>query len=257
MPVAIEQLDGDEFTTVLLGDASAVRIFVSEGPGEVTGLPVEGSGHPEEEGLILSQIVRASFDGSVNKVFTLTYNPIEISTEEEETAAFEDLPRREEYGGEFLKLPTKILSTGDKWIWDSTPLIQLDDNIDLIKIVPTGQIVITKIYRSLAPLRPLMQAARGKVNDQPFEEHDAGVLLYMGGSAEQFISSVNVGVKKFKVQHVFSVRQPTGIVGPNNDGWQFTWRGPDQGPGATGWDRPKSPNGKFLYETSNFILLFA
>jgi len=256
MSAAVELAEGNIFVDGLQGQ-SATRVFYNT--GSTSGLPALGSLHPESStGLILTEITRSPLDGSptgtgtgTKHQFVCSYGPQDADSIDE-NAAFSELPRRLEMGGELLRIPNENKSDGSKWHWNTTPAKFIEKNIDIVKIIPTGSLILTDVVTSMSTLRPKIIARQGRLNTTTFENFEAGTLLYMGASAEEFIN--NSGSKRWRVSHVFQYRLPTGTSGAGQDGWNYSYRGGGQG--NNGWDRPQDINNNFLYLSTTFSGLF-
>jgi len=254
MAAAIE-LSRDNEITEGQDTLSAQRLFYNE--GTTSGLPALGSTHPENANLFMSSKTRTPFgDRSDAHLFLVNYEPLTSSNQDENTA-FDDLPRRIEYGGEYVKIAPQNKSESDNavWEWKTAPVKDIPKDIDLTRVIPTGSMLITKIHANKTRLNDKIIAAVGRVNDAAFEDYDAGNLLYMGASVEEFTNSA--GAKRWRAAHSFQFRLPTGNTGANLDGWNYIFRA--AGVGQNGWDRPRQKNvapDAFLYDNAGFDALF-
>jgi len=244
MSAAIELARDNEFNTG--NNTNASRLFYNE--GTTSGLPAIGEAHPENATIFADSISRSPFGGHHDKhLFVVSYAPITTSTIDENTSST-DLPRRFEFGGELLRVPPDNLSENvPNWSWLGSGQ-PVPDDVDMIKIIPTGSLIITTVTNNVDALKAKIIARVGKINDAVFEGFAAGTLLYMGASAEEYHNST--GGKRWRSDHTFQFRLPTNTAGADADGWNYVYRANNQG--NNGWDKPKDAGGKFLYVSAEF-----
>lgn len=166
--------------------------------------------------------------------------------------------RRFQLGGEILAVEDP---TG--WVWHLKNVAIQDTQVFLSN--PVGSFTRQRTFTSSTSKKAWIQnkliVQAGTINDRVFEDYRIGAVLFSG--VEGGTQYDNKGKLIWVFNLTFSWRIIRAAGGKDyagnpivKDDWRYIWNKDAGGAGTGAWDQPKDANGNFLYDRTNFNLLF-